>query len=706
MRGKTVSAVIICVMLCALILPVRNARAAAEPLHTEAYEELLTAGFSEQYASMLEEVLLAHPAWTFLPLCTALYAPGYTWDFCVGQETADPQTNLIPAADMYAAYRHPSNQNLYDAGYYQASPAAVSYFMDPRNFLNEADLFQFLDLSYADIPEETIEELLAGSFMSRRTLENGLTFAQTFIEAGRQAGVNPLYLAVKALQEQGREGTSAVISGRCGTWLYENAPETEQDRDSLLSFDGCYNLFNIGASGNGVYAIYLHAMERAKSQGWDSISRSVEGGALLLKESYIDRYQSTLYLQKFNVDARSVTPAGTSRNFWSQYAQNVADALSQSRNLYAMLASTDDLDLSYTFLIPVYPDMPKTACPDPANGSCPSLAPATARYSFSSSIGATEAEGKAVRTDLGTFDRGNLPFLEGRAVHSYGVTAVQYRLEGQADWMDLTLTEGGSFSLPAEDVFAGPGSATVYLRIRSGLDISSQNKHNLYALCAVVRYAVRQISVRLTVECEGSVTEQTASAGDTIELPSAKAPDGFLAAGWKIVSGKETSFLPQNASYRLKADTEIHAVFIPEPDMLMLPGASVSLSGPLRIRFEAAISYRSLEDLSESPVRCLFGVVTSFGDASVFTELPSGKASAGKNYRVSRIVVSPPDAGTSVCARACVRVCYSDGTYCDYLSPVSEDNVRTAAQIAAAALADDTNQFTEQQKRFLASLLP
>ena len=237
----------------------------------EYYQSLLAKGFPEDYARPLTELHLLHPEWDFSPLLVTEGNPLYRWDYVIDQETKDAETNLISGLDDYRAYRHPTNKESYDSGYYQASKAAVEYFMDPRNFLNETDIFQFYDLSAAhNVGIDEVQAVLDGTFMTNATLENGKTYAAYFIEVGAELGINPVYLAVKARQEQGADGASPVLSGKCGTLLadyYQNSTQTSPEgnkvlsptegytSEELLALDGYYNLFNIKASGNGLFAI-------------------------------------------------------------------------------------------------------------------------------------------------------------------------------------------------------------------------------------------------------------------------------------------------------------------------------------------------------------------------------------------------------------------------------------------------------------------
>ncbi len=472
------------------------------------YLSLTQQGFPEDYATALTELHLLHPNWEFKPLLITETNEQYTWDYVIEQETKNPQTNLVHADKAYADYRHITNRELYDSGYYQASVKTVKYFMDPRNFLNEADIFQFYDLSFqTESNIEEIEAVLKGTFMENALLENGMTYAAYFQHAGTTLGINPVYLATKVRQEQGVDGSSVIISGNCGDLLadyYRNqtqknengkqvlTPASGYTEEELLTLNGYYNLFNVKASGTGLFQIYYNAMTRAEEgspemsllwngdASWNTRWKSIYGGSLLLKKNYIDRYQSTIYLQKFNVDGRA-----SDRNFWGQYMQNVSGALTEARTLYSSFALVGALDSSCTFLIPVYEGMPETPSADPAGGSCMPLAAATNRYSYQVTQTAPSRIKAACYPIYQTLDvkSGKNLRIQGSAAHDYGVLGIQYSIDG-GEWITVSETEQFDFS-----VLAQFSADTVHiLTVRGIADYdheASNKKQNRYFLCAV-----------------------------------------------------------------------------------------------------------------------------------------------------------------------------------------------------------------------------
>ncbi len=391
--GRFLLAVLGASLLCTgLALPISATSEQADPYT----QSLIDKGFPASYAEKLTALHALHPTWEFEPLLVSEMKEQYTWEYVLLQETDNPKRNLINKGNAYIPYRHATNTELYDSGWYQASYEAVSYFMDPENFLNEKDIFMFQDLCYSDaITPEIVESALSGTFMANAVLYDDVTYAAYLVKVGKALNVDPLHLAARLRQEQGVSGNSPLIKGECGDklWYYYSnkvqsedgkqvlAPDSGHSESSLTAYNGLYNYFNIGAAGTGYFAIYLGAMKEAQkgteemaeiwggSSAWDTPEKAIYGGAYKLTNKYVSDYQNTLYLQKFNVDPRS------SRNFWGQYMQNVGASVSEARTIFNSLYTSECLELPYHFLIPVYEGKPAVN-PDPANGACDTYAAA------------------------------------------------------------------------------------------------------------------------------------------------------------------------------------------------------------------------------------------------------------------------------------------------------------------------------------------
>ncbi len=332
---------------------------------TDSYEQsLLNAGFPQSYVDKLSVLHELHPNWQFVPLLVSQQKPAYTWDYVISKELESDQRNLI--YHTYSPSAYALDSVLVESGlWYKCNEATVEYFMDPRNFLNEERIFQFEALEFTgNYTVADVETCVKGSFMEGVTLENGKTYAQNLYDIGKATGVNPFHLAARIKQEQGL-GQSPLISGTCGSTLAQcyakktnGAPASGYSGYNFAQYNGYYNYFNIGAFGTGYFNIWLNGMKEAQTGGWNTRYKAIKGGAQKVYDMYVGQHQNTLYLQKFNVHPSS------SKNFWGQYMQNVSAAWSESATIYKAYSSSGLIDTAFTFIIPVYSNMP-SSCDDP-----------------------------------------------------------------------------------------------------------------------------------------------------------------------------------------------------------------------------------------------------------------------------------------------------------------------------------------------------
>ena len=286
------------------------------------------------YKEKVESLMKAHPNWHFEYLYT-----GLKFDSVIAGEYAVHSRNLVPTNYKGEWICSVCGTKLYDSGWYCASEKATAYYMDPRNFLDDTNVFQFLDVDqYIEgvCSIDGIQAQVNGTF-----LEN---YAKAIYNACRNKKVNAYYIISRLLQEQGRNGTK-IGKGMDGG-----------DGNTY------YNPFNIGASGNGYDQIYANALASAKKYGWTSMQKAIEGGIDFCKKNWLDNYQNTLYQNKFDIDTRN----GTSL-YNHQYMQNLMAASSEANLLRGMYSSTNKLNSYCTFIIPVYERMPSSVSPMPKN---------------------------------------------------------------------------------------------------------------------------------------------------------------------------------------------------------------------------------------------------------------------------------------------------------------------------------------------------
>ena len=285
-------------------------------------------GYREKILKLMEQ----HPNWNFELLYT-----GLKFDDVIAGETAVHSRNLVPSNYRGEWICSFCGTKLYDSGWYCASSKAVAYYMDPRNFLDEVNVFQFLNVNSYNSGSCTLEGIknkVNGTFLQN--------YAKDIDTACRNQNVNPYYIVSRVIQEQGNSGTE-IGKGMDGG-------------------DGkkYYNPFNIGASGNGWEQIRANALATAKKYGWDSMEKALEGGITFCKKNWLDNYQNTLYQNKFDIDKRNGTNL-----YEHQYMQNLMGAYSEAKTLRGMYANTDKLDSGFTFIIPVYENMSSSTYPIP-----------------------------------------------------------------------------------------------------------------------------------------------------------------------------------------------------------------------------------------------------------------------------------------------------------------------------------------------------
>lgn len=317
----------ICIFLMGfLIIPIENAASQIISSNIEEISTLKYPGIKEAITSLKA----SHPNWNFKILYT-----GLDWHEVIQNEhtghNATP-TNLIPANS--STYNNKwicsiCGEKTYDTGeWICASEQAIKYMMDPRNFLDESNIFQFLELTHTNYNYEQILNMVRGSFL------NNTSVIDVIINSAKTYNVNPYYIIARLIQEQGMSGTELVNgNGYNG------------------SYSGYYNAFNIGATGNTRGEVILNGLKRAQKEGWTSLESAINGGVRIISKSYIARGQNTLYLQKFDVENSDGTL------YTHQYMQNLLAARNEASRI-TKIVNNLGIDNSYNFIIPVYENMP------------------------------------------------------------------------------------------------------------------------------------------------------------------------------------------------------------------------------------------------------------------------------------------------------------------------------------------------------------
>ena len=290
------------------------------------------------YKTLINEMKSKHSNYRFL-----VYYTGMDWNEVINTEYQGHGTsplNLFQVSSNYnGMWQCPiCGTQKYDNGSWCcASKEALAYMMDPRNSINDSDVFQFKDLEGSDVSYDDIARVVAGygSYL------NNQEAIQAIVDASVQYNVNGYFLVAKIVNEHGKNG-STLSNGQGYNGQYV----------------GVYNYFNVGSYGNGVSTIINNGLSYAQSKGWTSIRASIFGGAEVVKDSYIIRYsQNTLYYQKFNVSGKSPIAS-------HQYQQNIMAAQSQGSSLKSYYGDSNTAEM-YTFIIPLYENIPATVAQRP-----------------------------------------------------------------------------------------------------------------------------------------------------------------------------------------------------------------------------------------------------------------------------------------------------------------------------------------------------
>lgn len=322
---------------------------------TDDYE--MPEGVPKIYKEYIEELLKLHPNWNFV-----IYDTGINWSDLFTESAqgsfgrsmiyySEPLSYRSTASGAYDWRNDKWLLYKNEANWYQANTQTIAYYMDPRNFLNESNVFMFEALSY-DSKTQTIdgvEKILSGSFMEGVTIKNtdnkDISYAQAYIDAAKTAKVSPYHLASRTIQEVGRSGSGSTSGNYNDT------------------YKGLYNFYNIGAtaSGNPIANGLKYASGSTSSDSdktkymlpWNTQYKSIVGGAKWIGNGYINNKQDTLYFQKFNV---------MNKLWYHQYMTNIMAPASESVTIRKSYSELKILDNSFTFLIPYYRNMPGEAC--------------------------------------------------------------------------------------------------------------------------------------------------------------------------------------------------------------------------------------------------------------------------------------------------------------------------------------------------------
>lgn len=309
---------------------------------------MISQGFPESYKSKLRTLHKEHPKWIFKAQQT-----GVNWSNVLDKESkvginlVEPTSPSSWKSKASGAYDSTTGTyTKFDGRWNSASEKIIAYYMDPRNFLSETSIYQFMDHKFdaATQNKNTIKSMVSRSSCFMNTSK----YITYLYNAGVNSKVNPNVITAMVIMEQGWKGGSGLISG------------------TYSGYKGIYNHFNIGAYTTSTMNSIQRGLWWAKGAGtgatsygrpWNSIEKSLSGGAQYYSSNYLTNNQYTYYTKKFNV------MNGLSNIAKHQYMTNTSGAESEGKLLRYAYEASDDYPI--VFHIPVYKNMPSKACVKP-----------------------------------------------------------------------------------------------------------------------------------------------------------------------------------------------------------------------------------------------------------------------------------------------------------------------------------------------------
>ena len=297
------------------------------------YAQLLREeGFPDSYIPYLSYLHSKYPNWTFKSKNT-------NSNFATAVDAEEGHNYMQTTNNNYRTSTVPAE----GSSWFKVNQGVIAFYMDPRNWLTKERIFMFEKLDYAPSYEEIYLELVKSLFGDGALGADTYTFPMCTY--GKQYKVSPLHIGSRIRLEVGKNGSHSTDGGE---FTYKGK-----------TYSGYYNFFNIGAypqTIDGVeYSAITMGLVKAKSNGWDTVEKAIEGGVKFLANGYITKGQGTLYYQKFNVSTDS-EPYST--KYLHQYMTNIQAPATEGNQNYNSYKEAEILTNPFIFEIPVYNNMP------------------------------------------------------------------------------------------------------------------------------------------------------------------------------------------------------------------------------------------------------------------------------------------------------------------------------------------------------------
>ncbi len=294
-------------------------------------QSLKKAGFPESYWPYLKALHNKYPNWGFEALkVSTTFDRMVSEQYTLGKNLIQNPGDGWKRVDTYLYDQNKFRTDFSGGGptWYAPSEEVIRYYLDPRNFLNEYDIFMFEKLSFNSTfhTKAGTSSLLSQTFMKGNTIDGtNESYANIFMDTASSTNTSPYFLTARIIQEVGYS-RSAIVSG------------------TVSGYEGYYNYYNIDATGSSDGMTNVrNGLRRAVSEGWNTERKAITGGASIIARNYINVGQDTLYNQKFDMSA-----------FWHQYQQNIEAPLHEGAKMRGIYNKNGFLSSSFVFRIPVY----------------------------------------------------------------------------------------------------------------------------------------------------------------------------------------------------------------------------------------------------------------------------------------------------------------------------------------------------------------
>lgn len=294
--------------------------------------------FPRSYWEKLTILKDAHPNWKFTAYPTNLnFEDVITAESIVGKSYIQFTKGINPIyLSLDGGSYNPETKTYIEqeaGGWYAANKKTVAYYMDPRNFLDEINIFMFENLGYNSAYQtiDVVNTIFGGTDL--------LNYSNSFMKAANYNGnsISPISLAARSRQE--------VVTG--------NGTLSDSANGSTYNGEKVYNFFNIGAYSSCKNPV-LCGLEYAYNKGWKDPETAILGGATEIAAGYINQKQNTLYFQKFNVTSNKYG------NYAHQYMTNIKAPVSEASSTQAAYKKISGLlSKPIEFTIPIYNQMPE-----------------------------------------------------------------------------------------------------------------------------------------------------------------------------------------------------------------------------------------------------------------------------------------------------------------------------------------------------------